>query len=136
VQLADQWIASGKPGYVCVSAVHSIMEAHNDPDFLRILNGALLNVPEGMPLTWVERLQRHREMDGVFGLNFILAMCRLPVQREYPHFIYGEHRRGGIAARSADRVISRFVDRRCQYASFRRLNPEEEFELVNGVRRN
>jgi N-acetylglucosaminyldiphosphoundecaprenol N-acetyl-beta-D-mannosaminyltransferase len=134
VRLTDQWIAAGKPGYVCVSAVHSIMEARYDPSFMRILNDAVLNVPDGMPLTWVGRLQGHREMDRVFGPEFMLEMCRLSVERGYRSFIYGGQ--PGVAEQLRTVLTTRFPG--LQIAGictppFRKLNQIEESELVSQV---
>ena len=39
-------------GYVAVTGVHGVMEAQRDPAFRRILNGAFLTAPDGMPMTW------------------------------------------------------------------------------------
>lgn len=89
VEIADRWIAAGRPGYVCVTGVHGVMEAQSDPALLTTLNQAVLNVPDGMPLTWIGRIQGFAEMDRVFGPDFMMAMCRVAAQRGYRMFLYG-----------------------------------------------
>jgi N-acetylglucosaminyldiphosphoundecaprenol N-acetyl-beta-D-mannosaminyltransferase len=89
VELADQWIAAGRPGYICMTGVHGVMEAKRDPELRAILNGAVLNAPDGMPMTWVGRMQGFREMDRVFGPEFMAALCRHSVERGYRNFLYG-----------------------------------------------
>jgi N-acetylglucosaminyldiphosphoundecaprenol N-acetyl-beta-D-mannosaminyltransferase len=89
VDLADQWVMAGKPGYICMTGVHGVMEAKSDPDFRGILNRAVLNAPDGMPMTWVGRLQGFRAMDRVFGPDFMAAVCALSLKRGYRHFLYG-----------------------------------------------
>lgn len=89
VELADQWIAAGNPGYVCVTGVHGVMEAQSDSDFRRILNQAIMNTPDGMPMTWVGHFQGYSEMDRVFGPDFMAALCASSVSRGYRHFLYG-----------------------------------------------
>ncbi len=32
VEMADRWVTSGNPGYVCVTGVHGVMEAQSDSD--------------------------------------------------------------------------------------------------------
>ena len=86
VDMADRWIATGNPGYACVTAVHVVMEAQKDRHYLQILNRAAFNLPDGMPLSWVGWSQGHREMDRVSGPSFMLTMCQLSVERGYRNF--------------------------------------------------
>jgi N-acetylglucosaminyldiphosphoundecaprenol N-acetyl-beta-D-mannosaminyltransferase len=89
VEIADRWVSAGKPGYISVTGVHGVMEAETDHAFREILNRAVLNAPDGMPMTWVGRLQGHKKMDRVFGPDLMAAMCRLSVDRGYRNFLYG-----------------------------------------------
>ncbi len=89
VKLAGQWIEAGSRGYICVTGVHGVMEAQSDDELRRILNHAVLNAPDGMPMSWVGWLQGFKKMDRVFGPDFMLAMCRLSVERGYRTFLYG-----------------------------------------------
>ncbi|HWY75145.1 MAG TPA: glycosyltransferase, partial [Verrucomicrobiae bacterium] len=43
-------LAQKSKGYVCVTGVHGVMEAQNDPGLRTILNQAFLNTPDGMPM--------------------------------------------------------------------------------------
>jgi N-acetylglucosaminyldiphosphoundecaprenol N-acetyl-beta-D-mannosaminyltransferase len=106
VELADRWIAGGRQGYVCVTGVHGVMEAQSDPELRSILNCAAMNVPDGMPMSWVGRLQGFRKMDRVFGPDFMAAMCRLSVERGYRIFLYGG--KPGIAQLLRMTLESRF----------------------------
>jgi N-acetylglucosaminyldiphosphoundecaprenol N-acetyl-beta-D-mannosaminyltransferase len=135
VLLADRWISLGKPGYACVIAVHSVMEAQNDPSYLRILNNAVLNLPDGMPMTWVGRFQGHLEMDRVFGPDFMSELCNLSVKRGYRHFLYGG--KPGVVEQLRAALEMRFPG--LQIAGtctppFRELNTQEEMELISQVR--
>lgn len=135
LELADRWIAAGKPGYACFSSVHPIIEAQRNPDYLRILNRAAFNFPDGMPLTWVGRIQGHANMNRVFGPQFMLEMCRLSVQRGYRNFLYGGHE--GTAARLRNSLQRRYP--RLQIVGtytppFRDLTAEEEDHLIAAVR--
>src|SRR2546427_4566861 len=47
--------------YVCVTTVHTVMEAHDDVFFKRIVNDADLVTPDGMPLVWGLRLLGARD---------------------------------------------------------------------------
>lgn len=41
-------VAERRKGYVCVTGVHGVTEAQDDPEFRRILNRAFLNTSDGM----------------------------------------------------------------------------------------
>lgn len=89
IRAVDRWIRSGQCGYVCVTSVHGVMEAQREPSFRRILNYSMMNLPDGMPLVWVGKLQGVRDIDRVFGPDFMAEICRLSVIRGYRHFLYG-----------------------------------------------
>ena len=89
VTLSDHLLQSGGRGYVCLTGVHGVMEARRNPHVRRILNAAVLCLPDGMPTVWVGRAQGHRSMGRVYGPDYMLALCRLSVRRGYRHFLYG-----------------------------------------------
>ena len=55
-------VRQNRRGYVAVTGVHGVNEAQSDPEFRRILNAAFLNTPDGMPMSWVGRLQGAQDM--------------------------------------------------------------------------
>ncbi|MHC5004393.1 MAG: WecB/TagA/CpsF family glycosyltransferase [Planctomycetota bacterium] len=70
-------IATGRSGYVCVCPVHSIVEARWSPDHLRALRGAAMNVADGMPVVWAQKLFGHRGASRVYGPTLMLeALAR------------------------------------------------------------
>ena len=76
-------------GYVCVTGVHGVMEAHRDPEFRDILDQALLVVPDGMPTVWVGRAQGLGQISRVFGPDLMEEVCRRSVEKTFTHFLYG-----------------------------------------------
>jgi len=131
LKLAGQWIAAGEPGYICVTGVHGVMEAQKDSDLRRILNRAAINLPDGMPMTWVGRHQGYREMDRVFGPDFMAAMCRLSAELGWRNFFYGG--KPGVAELLSETLQDRFPG--LQVAGtftppFTALNPMEEARLA------
>ncbi len=46
-------ISTRRKGYICVTGVHGVMEAQDDPEFMKIYDNALVIAPDGMPLVWV-----------------------------------------------------------------------------------
>jgi N-acetylglucosaminyldiphosphoundecaprenol N-acetyl-beta-D-mannosaminyltransferase len=134
VDLADRWIATRRSGYICVTAVHAIMDAQSDRELVRIMNDAVINTPDGMPLSWIGRLLGYRQMDRVFGPDFMAELCRLSVSRGYRHFLYGGE--PGVA-----NALKQALERRwpglqivgTYTPPFRHLNEEEEDELIRKV---
>jgi N-acetylglucosaminyldiphosphoundecaprenol N-acetyl-beta-D-mannosaminyltransferase len=136
VDLCDRWIRSARGnGYICATGVHGIMEAHADSGVRRVLNHALINVPDGMPMSWVGHLQGFRNMDRVFGPDLMMAMCRLSVERGYRNFFYGG--KPGVAAllsRTLQRTIPGLQVVGTYTPPFRSLTSDEEKDVLARVR--
>ncbi|HET8636267.1 MAG TPA: WecB/TagA/CpsF family glycosyltransferase [Acidobacteriaceae bacterium] len=135
VDQASLWIDAGDPGYICLTGVHGIMEAKADPAFRAILNQATINAPDGMPMTWVGRLQGFRQMDRVFGPDFMAAMCRHSVQRGYRHFLYGGQ--SGVAELLRKKLQKKFPGIQIcgtYTPPFSSLTPEQEREIIDHIR--
>lgn len=93
-------------GYVCATAVHGISEARADPGFRRILNGAWLNLPDGMPLVWMGKLLGHRAITRVYGPDLLLAVCDAGRATGVKHYFYGG--KPGVADLLAAKLRARF----------------------------
>jgi len=131
INIADRWIHQEKPNYICVTGVHGIMEAKYHPELRHILNSALVNAPDGMPMSWVGHLQGHSEMDRVFGPDFMMAMCQLSAERGYRNFFYGG--KPGVAKELGETLTRRFPNLQVVGTftpPFRDLVPKEEEELM------
>ncbi len=130
VLLSHALIRSNGHGYICVSDVHSVMEAFKDPALRRIMNGSFMTTPDGMPLVWIGRLQGHKRMRRVYGPDFLLEFCQLSVGHGYKHFFYGG--KPGIAERLGAHLKERFPGLNvvgCCAPPFRPLMASEEDEL-------
>jgi len=82
-------IRSRRKGYICVTGVHGVMEAQSDDNFRRILNGAFLCTPDGMPMVWMGKIHGHREMKRVYGPDLMLDVCAWSETSGAKHFFYG-----------------------------------------------
>lgn len=78
-----------RKGYICVTGVHGVMEAQDDPRFREILNGAFLCTPDGMPMVWAGKLAGHAEMRRVYGPDLMLDLCAWSETSGAKHFFYG-----------------------------------------------
>jgi len=134
LDLADRWIAAGEPGYICVTGVHGVMEAQKDSGLRRVLNDAAINLPDGMPMTWLGRLQGFKRMDRVFGPDFMAAMCQVSVERGYRVFLYGGKQ--GVAQLLGEILQRKFSGLQVvgtYTPPFRPLSFEEEASLFEQV---
>src|SRR4051794_36629542 len=51
----SRWVDARESRYVCISAVHMVMEAYDDPHFRAVCNEADLVGVDGVPVIWVCR---------------------------------------------------------------------------------
>lgn len=62
-------VAKKSPSYVCFANVHMVVEAHRDPAFQRVVNGADLVAPDGKPLSLYLRLAKGWRQDRICGMD-------------------------------------------------------------------
>jgi N-acetylglucosaminyldiphosphoundecaprenol N-acetyl-beta-D-mannosaminyltransferase len=89
IEFVEANAASGRRGYICVTGVHGVMEAYRSSRFRGVLDRALLVLPDGMPMVWVGRFQKHTTMGRVFGPDFMTMMCARATINGFRHFLYG-----------------------------------------------
>ena len=123
-----------RKGYICVTGVHGVMEAQDDDGFKKILNGAFLCTPDGMPMVWAGKLAGHREMSRVYGPDLMLDICAWSETSGAKHFFYGGA--DGVAELLAQKLKLKFP--RLEVAGtftppFRALNADEENKLREQV---
>ena len=123
-------VRSGNKGYVCVTGVHGVTQARRDRDFGRVLDSAMLVVPDGMPTVWVGRWQGYRQIRRVFGPDLFLEVCRRSVSLGITHFFYGG--KPGVAQDLEKKLRHWFPGIRTLGAftpPFRELSEEEKADL-------
>jgi N-acetylglucosaminyldiphosphoundecaprenol N-acetyl-beta-D-mannosaminyltransferase len=127
-------LAQKKKGYVCVTGVHGVMEAQRDAELHRILNGAWLNTPDGMPMVWVGRLRGFRSMSRVYGPDLMYLVCDFTQKKDYTHFLYGGAE--GVAPELKRRLEEKFPGLKIvgtYTPPFRPLEAAEEAELTRTI---
>ncbi len=128
-------IRARRKGYICVTGVHGVMEAQTDEPFRRILNGAFLCTPDGMPMVWLGKLRGHSEMSRVYGPDLMLDVCGWSETSGCRHFFFGGA--PGVAEQLRDKLTARFPKlpvAGCYTPPFRPLNADEEKRLQETVR--
>jgi len=127
-------LANGERGYICVTGVQGVMEAQSDSNLKRIINGALLNIPDGRPTVWVGWLRGFFKMRQVTGPCMMLEISKLSRQKGYTHFFYGGN--DGVADQLKNSLTQRFPGMNVvgtYTPPFRPLNADEEAALIRMV---
>ena len=127
-------VQNKKKGYVCVTGVHGVMESQDDPKIREIHNQAFLVTPDGMPMTWMGRLQGFKQMSRVYGPDLMLDIMGISREFGLRHFFYGGA--SGVANELKTRLEKRFPGIQIlgtYEPPFRPLNAEEEKELARLV---
>lgn len=131
VDAIDRALRDQEKGYVCVTGVHGVSEAQQDPSFRRILNESFLNTPDGMPMVWMGRMQGVGHMGRVYGPDLMLRILELSERRGYTQFLYGGGE--GVAQELKSVLERKFPELKIvgtYTPPFRPLNPVEEEGLV------
>jgi N-acetylglucosaminyldiphosphoundecaprenol N-acetyl-beta-D-mannosaminyltransferase len=127
-------VNTGEKGYVCVTGVQGVMEAQMDSNLKRIINGALLTIPDGRPTVWVGWLRGLFQMRQVTGPTIMLRICALSAEKGYTHFFYGGN--DGVANQLRDALTQRFPGLKVvgtYTPPFRPLTGDEEADLIRQV---
>ena len=123
-------VQARRKGCICVTGVHGVMEAQADEAFKKILNGAFLCTPDGMPMVWAGKLNGQREMSRVYGPDLMLEVCAWSETSGCRHFFYGGA--DGVAELLARKLKAKFPKLAVVgtfMPPFRALNADEVMKL-------
>jgi len=111
------------------------MEARRDPLLYSVLTDEMtLNVPDGMPLVWLGRLQGVTLERRVYGPDVMLEFCAMTARKGYRHFFYGGA--PGVPELLAANLKRRFEGLQVvgMYSPpFRPLSEDEDEEVVRMI---
>jgi N-acetylglucosaminyldiphosphoundecaprenol N-acetyl-beta-D-mannosaminyltransferase len=128
------WAQRSESRYVCVAAVNNVMQARDDTRFLRVMNGADLVTPDGMPLVWGLRRLGISEATRVYGPDLVPVVLAEAERDGLPVGFYGGTPK--VLDALVAEVTSRWPDLKIAYAyspPFRDLTSEEDHEIVEAV---
>lgn len=81
-----QRIKERSGGYICFTNVHASVMAHENVDFMDVVNNSFLSLPDGKPVYWVGRASGLNDIDQIPGPDFfslLLAKKNTPPLRHY-----------------------------------------------------
>lgn len=86
---------AGRPGYVCVSNVHTTMTGFFDPIYQQALNESSYTVPDGVPIVWAMNALGASDFfggesqDRVRGPSMMKTLCDIGRAHGLKHYLYG-----------------------------------------------
>jgi len=129
-----RWAMDLRQCYVCVANVHMTMEAHDSPEFKKIVNNADMVTSDGMPLVWMLRRLGLPDAERVYGPTLTLHVCEAAAAQGVPVGFYGGSPEAveDLVAELSNRFPS--LDVRYAYSPpFRSLTPEEDTKIVKDI---
>lgn len=78
-----------KGHYVCVSNVHTTVTAYRDPEYRSVQNNAAMNIPDGKPLSIVQRWSGYKDAQRVAGPDLMPEIFKISEEKGYRHYFYG-----------------------------------------------
>jgi N-acetylglucosaminyldiphosphoundecaprenol N-acetyl-beta-D-mannosaminyltransferase len=130
-----RWAHAEEARYACFSNAHGVIEAQDDPAFERVLNGADLNLPDGMSTVREMRARGVDQPDRVYGPDVMLDVARRAAAEAVPVALYGSSPE--VIARLRERLPALAPGLRLVEAispPFRDLSAEEDEAFVHQLR--
>ncbi|MFL5817530.1 MAG: WecB/TagA/CpsF family glycosyltransferase [Conexibacter sp.] len=98
----DAAVQLGAREYLCVAAVHTVMESREDDALREAVDGAAFTVPDGQPLAWALRKLGHDIDARVYGPELMERACARAVDSGQRHYLYGGRDEQALAQLAAN----------------------------------
>ena len=84
-----EYLADGESHYVSTCTVATLMQAKDNPDIRKALDEADMICADGMQIVWMQKRLGHHQAERVYGLDILLAVCRVTENTDIIHYFYG-----------------------------------------------
>jgi N-acetylglucosaminyldiphosphoundecaprenol N-acetyl-beta-D-mannosaminyltransferase len=128
------WAQQDESRAVCAANVHVIMEAHDSPEFQRLVNAADLVTPDGMPLVWMLHLKGDSHQERVYGPELTSKLVEAAAAQGVSIGFYGSTPE--VLERMTAKFRTLFPAIRVVYSfspPFRPLVMEEDQVIINEI---
>lgn len=98
----DAAVALGAREYLCVAAVHTVMESREDEALRAAVERAAFTVPDGQPLAWALRKLGHEIDARVYGPELMDRACARAGGSGQRHYLYGGRDEQALARLAAN----------------------------------
>lgn len=75
--------------YVCVANVHTTVTAYENEEYKKVQNGAALCIPDGKPLSVVQKKRGFKNAQRVTGPSLMEEILKISRENGYRHVFYG-----------------------------------------------
>lgn len=120
--------------YICVSNVHTTIMAHDDEDYRKVQNEAVMSLPDGGPLSAYSRSVGSNEAKRVTGPDLMQEVLKQSGEYGWRHFFYGSTEE--TIARLKEVVHEKYpgaVVAGMISPPFREISPEEDAHYVEVI---
>ena len=123
-----------KGQYICVSNVHTTVMAHENPEYMKVQNEAVMALPDGSPLSSYSRENGKTTAKRVTGPDLMRELLIRSGENGFSHFFYGSTEdtlnklREKIEERYPGAKIAGMIS-----PPFRELTPEEDEAYVKQI---
>lgn len=130
------FIEKKETNYICVSNVHTTVEARKDKNFRKIVNESFMSIPDGMPLTWIGKLKGHKSMSRTTGPDVMDEIFKLSQQKGYKHYFYGSSNETiSLMIQNLKKEYPDLIIVGSKESVFRSLTNQEDQDLVTEINR-
>lgn len=105
----DAAVQLGAREYLCVAAVHTVMESREDDALREAVDGAAFTVPDGQPLAWALRKLGHDIDARVYGPELMERACARAAGSGQRFYLYGGRDEQALAQLAAN-LLDRHPD--------------------------
>lgn len=120
--------------YICVSNVHMCMETFDNIDYLKVVNGADLIVPDGRPIVWAQHILGCKKAEQVRGADLTLSICEEAGKLGIPIGFYGAT--SELLEQLKSVLNKRYPELKIEYSfspPFRALTKEEDIAHIEAI---
>ena len=89
VEYLDEHLEELRGEYVCISNVHTTVTAYRDETYRGVQNGSAMNLPDGKPLSIVQKWYGYENAGRVPGPDLMPEIFKVSEEKGYTQYFYG-----------------------------------------------
>ena len=126
---------NNQPGMVDLMAVHSLITATQNPEYMAKINRFDVVAPDGQPVRWaLNKFHKANLSDRVYGPEFTIRMCKAAADAGVPIYLYGSSPE--VIEQLQKNLLVKFpalVIAGAESPPFRPLTPEEDAAMIERI---
>jgi N-acetylglucosaminyldiphosphoundecaprenol N-acetyl-beta-D-mannosaminyltransferase len=127
-------LQKSKGNYICVSNVHTTVMAYENEYYRKIQNDAFMTLPDGKPLSIVQKLKGFKEAERVTGPDLMDELFKVSESKGYTHYFYGSTE--DTLDEMKEKISSKYPKIKivgvCS-PPYRKLTDEEDREIIYNI---